>query len=292
MKTKTPMMIQFEEMKKKHPDSILLFRVGDFYEVFGDDAKDAADILGITLTTRPADGEKIYLAGFPHHALDTYLPKLVRAGRRVAICEQLEEPRKKVKRGAPEPQPEPQPEPMPEPKPEEFQTLAEALGLPEIPKPQPKPQPQPQPYKIPEVKLSYVRDLECGYPVLKGSQEVAEFLLSVWDPETIDYHESIKAILLNNRNKVLGIITISEGSATASVFDVKKFLTAALLMNAQSVIMAHNHPSGNLIPSPSDDGITRSAKNGLEAVGMRLLDHVIITSSGYYSYCDQSRLVV
>lgn len=98
--TAAPLMKQYEEMKKKHPDAVLLFRCGDFYECFGEDAQIASDILGITLTTR-ANGkaDKIYLAGFPHHALDTYLPKLVRAGKRVAICEQLEEPKtKKVKR--------------------------------------------------------------------------------------------------------------------------------------------------------------------------------------------------
>lgn len=95
----TPLMKQYEEMKKKHPDAILLFRVGDFYECFGEDAADASEILGITLTRR-ANGkaEPIKLAGFPHHALDKYLPKLVRAGRRVAICEQLEEPKKAAKR--------------------------------------------------------------------------------------------------------------------------------------------------------------------------------------------------
>ncbi|MCM1291845.1 MAG: DNA mismatch repair protein MutS [Prevotella sp.] len=96
-------MKQYYEMKGKHPDAILLFRVGDFYETFAEDAIDASSILGITLTRR-ANGSASYveLAGFPHHALDTYLPKLVRAGRRVAICEQLEDPKltkKLVKRG-------------------------------------------------------------------------------------------------------------------------------------------------------------------------------------------------
>lgn len=92
----TTLMKQYKEMKKKHPDAILLFRVGDFYELFGEDAVIASDVLGITLTRR-ANGKKnsIELAGFPHHALDTYLPKLVRAGHRVAICEQLEEPKAK-----------------------------------------------------------------------------------------------------------------------------------------------------------------------------------------------------
>ncbi len=96
-------MKQYIEMKQKHPDAILLFRVGDFYETFSDDAIVASEILGITLTRR-ANGVSQYveLAGFPHHALDSYLPKLVRAGKRVAICEQLEDPKltkKLVKRG-------------------------------------------------------------------------------------------------------------------------------------------------------------------------------------------------
>ncbi len=99
----TPLMKQYYDIKEKHPDAVLLFRVGDFYETFGDDAIKAAGILGITLTKR-ANGSASFveLAGFPHHALDTYLPKLVRAGQRVAICEQLEDPKmtkKIVKRG-------------------------------------------------------------------------------------------------------------------------------------------------------------------------------------------------
>jgi DNA mismatch repair protein MutS len=90
----TPLMKQYYDVKKKHPDAILLFRVGDFYETFGEDAIRASAILGITLTKR-ANGAATFveLAGFPYHALDTYLPKLVRAGQRVAICEQLEDPK-------------------------------------------------------------------------------------------------------------------------------------------------------------------------------------------------------
>ena len=99
----TPMMKQFVEMKAKHPDAVLLFRVGDFYETYGSDAVTASEILGITLTRRANGAAKtVEMAGFPHHALDTYLPKLVRAGKRVAICDQLEDPKltkKLVKRG-------------------------------------------------------------------------------------------------------------------------------------------------------------------------------------------------
>ncbi len=99
----TPLMKQYNNIKTKHPDAILLFRVGDFYETFGEDAIRASEILGITLTRR-ANGSASFveLAGFPYHALDTYLPRLVRAGQRVAICEQLEDPKltkKIVKRG-------------------------------------------------------------------------------------------------------------------------------------------------------------------------------------------------
>ena len=105
-----PLLKQYQEMKKKHPDAILLFRVGDFYEIFGEDAVQASDILGITLTRRQNGiDSRIELAGFPHHALDVYLPKLVRAGKRVAICEQLEDPKLKrtpeKKADAPKPAP-------------------------------------------------------------------------------------------------------------------------------------------------------------------------------------------
>lgn len=99
----TPLMKQYFEIKSKHPDAILLFRVGDFYETFSDDAIAASEILGITLTRRAnGSASSVELAGFPHHALDTYLPKLVRAGKRVAICDQLEDPKQTktlVKRG-------------------------------------------------------------------------------------------------------------------------------------------------------------------------------------------------
>ena len=89
----TPMMRQFFEMKAKHPEALLLFRCGDFYETYGEDALIASRILGITLTRRNNGGNsgQIEMAGFPYHALDTYLPKLIRAGKKVAICDQLED---------------------------------------------------------------------------------------------------------------------------------------------------------------------------------------------------------
>ena len=119
-----PLLKQYQEMKKKHPDAILLFRVGDFYEIFGEDAAQASEILGITLTRRQNGVDsRIELAGFPHHALDMYLPKLVRAGKRVAICEQLEVPKltkaarqKAVETVTPNQAPKAEPKPVESPK--------------------------------------------------------------------------------------------------------------------------------------------------------------------------------
>jgi len=105
IKKVTPLMQQYNAIKTKHPDALLLFRVGDFYETFGEDAVKAAKILGIILTHRNNGGDKTELAGFPHHSLNTYLPKLVKAGQRVAICDQLEDPKQTksiVKRGVTE----------------------------------------------------------------------------------------------------------------------------------------------------------------------------------------------
>lgn len=90
----TPMLKQFYDLKAKHPDAIILFRCGDFYEMYSEDAKKASETLGITLTrsskTKDKDGSGLYMAAFPYHALDIYLPKLIRAGHRVAICDQIE----------------------------------------------------------------------------------------------------------------------------------------------------------------------------------------------------------
>ena len=126
-----PLLKQYQEMKKEHPDAILMFRVGDFYEIFGKDAVEASEILGITLTRRMNGiDNRIELAGFPHHALDTYLPKLVRAGKRVAICEQLEDPKLKkttkqrvVETVTPNQPPKTEPKPVEPPKPKPVKAI-------------------------------------------------------------------------------------------------------------------------------------------------------------------------
>lgn len=103
-------------------------------------------------------------------------------------------------------------------------------------------------------------------------------------------HEEVWIILLNRRNEVITEFRLTSGSATASVFDTKMILKRALLENAQGLAMSHNHPSGNLRPSPQDDNITRKLYSACNAMDIHMIDHVIISTDGYYSYADEGRL--
>ncbi|MDE5814518.1 MAG: hypothetical protein K2H72_09540, partial [Muribaculaceae bacterium] len=103
-------------------------------------------------------------------------------------------------------------------------------------------------------------------------------------------HEEVWIILLNRRNEVITEFRLTSGSATASVFDTKMILKRALLEDAQGLAMSHNHPSGNLRPSPQDDNITRKLYSACNAMDIHMIDHVIISTDGYYSYADQGRL--
>lgn len=148
-------------------------------------------------------------------------------------------------------------------------------------------------YGIPQIKLSYVADrsAECKYgsPVCSSSA-VADALRQWWDKDTLTYTESMVALILNRRNKIIGILPISEGGTSICVFDAKKLVVAALIANASGVILAHNHPSGNLRPSPQDDNVTRRAAEALKAVDIRLLDHIILTDESFFSYQDEGRI--
>lgn len=103
-------------------------------------------------------------------------------------------------------------------------------------------------------------------------------------------HEEVWILLLNRRNEVIKEFRLTSGSSVASVFDTKMIIKRALLEDAQSIAMCHNHPSGNLRPSPQDDNITHKLAEACRAMDLRLLDHVIITVTGYYSYCEEGRL--
>lgn len=104
-------------------------------------------------------------------------------------------------------------------------------------------------------------------------------------------HEEIWVIFLNRQNQVTGKMRLSEGGATATVFDAKKLLRNALYRHAEAVILCHNHPSGSLRPSVNDDNVTKICKESCKAIDLRFLDHVIVTSDGFYSYADSSALM-
>lgn len=104
-------------------------------------------------------------------------------------------------------------------------------------------------------------------------------------------HEEIWALFLNHANHVIGKFRASEGGSSASIFDLKKIIRSAILARAEGVVLCHNHPSGVLNPSPQDDGITRALKKACDALAIRMLDHVIVSTEGFYSYRDNSRIL-
>lgn len=162
----TPMMKQFKDLKSKHPDALILFRCGDFYETYNEDADAASEILGITRTRRT--GTNIRMAGFPYHALETYLPKLIRAGKRVAICDQIEDPKikatKQVVKEIVSPQPKKE-EPKTEPKAEEE------------PKTEPKAEPREKPKTLKEEALERITKFLCKMIELKDNYDEDVVLL-------------------------------------------------------------------------------------------------------------------
>lgn len=124
------------------------------------------------------------------------------------------------------------------------------------------------------------------------SKEIHQLLKKrVFDEDTIGYKETFKVLLLNNSNKVIGYTTISEGGLTSTIVDVRVIMQTALVSNATTILLAHNHPSGNTHPSGQDDNLTRKIKSACELLDIRLLDHIIVTPyESYYSYQDEGRL--
>lgn len=127
---------------------------------------------------------------------------------------------------------------------------------------------------------------------MKGSKDIHDLLKTrVYDEDTIGYKETFKVLILNNSNKIIGYTTISEGGLTSTIVDVRTILQTALVCNATSIILSHNHPSGNPRPSFQDDNITRKIKDACGLMDIRVLDHIIVTpEDSYYSYCDEGRL--
>lgn len=127
---------------------------------------------------------------------------------------------------------------------------------------------------------------------IRNSEDLHKFLISrVYDDETIGYKETFKVLLLNNSNKIIGYTTISEGGLTSTIVDVRMIMQTALVSNATSIILTHNHPSGNPRPSVHDDNLTKKIKSACELMDIRLLDHIIVTPYDcFYSYCNEGRL--
>lgn len=127
---------------------------------------------------------------------------------------------------------------------------------------------------------------------INEAKDIHQLLInSVFDADTIGYKETFKVLLLNNANKIIGYTTISEGGLTSTIVDVRMILQTALVSNATSIILTHNHPSGNPRPSGHDDNLTKKIKSACELMDIRLLDHIIVTPyDSFFSYCDEGRL--
>lgn len=145
---------------------------------------------------------------------------------------------------------------------------------------------------IAEVKLSYKPDPSILNSIMLSNSELAkEMFITSWDVDQIGFRECFKVMLLNRANKVLGIMTVSEGGQTSTIVDPKIILQAAILSHSASVILCHNHPSGRTEPSDSDIRLTSKVKQGLQLFDITLLDHLIISPTGAsFSFADNGNL--
>ena len=146
-------------------------------------------------------------------------------------------------------------------------------------------------FEVNEVKLSYkAKQKASERPKALNSKASYDILLNCFDSDTIEFRESFKVLLLNRSNQVLGVFNVSEGGISETVVDIRLILQSVILSNASGIILAHNHPSGNLKPSIQDDDITNRIKKACEIMNISLLDHIVITSEHYYSYADEGKI--
>ena len=145
--------------------------------------------------------------------------------------------------------------------------------------------------QVAEIQLIYRSNVKPSQrPKVSTSKEVYELRFKNWDVDKIEFVEQFKVMLLNRSNKVLGIFELSSGSVAGTVADPKLVFVAALKANASSIILAHNHPSGCLNPSQADINLTKKIKEGGKLLDVAVLDHVIITTEGYFSFADEGML--
>lgn len=145
------------------------------------------------------------------------------------------------------------------------------------------------PKEVAEIKVSYST---TSTPKIKitSVNKAFEVLLSLWDLDTIELQEEFKVLLLNRANEVLGIYPLSKGGITGTVVDSRLIFAVALKCNATGILLCHNHPSGNLKPSDADITLTRSIKKCADFLDITLIDHLIITRNGYYSFSNEGKL--
>ena len=146
-------------------------------------------------------------------------------------------------------------------------------------------------YQVAEVELSYKTRVKASErPQIKSSKDGYELLKSHWDANKIEFVEQFKVLLLNRANKVLGMYEVSCGGVTGTIADPKLIFTAALKANACNIILSHNHPSGNLMPSMADEQLTRKIKEGGKLLDIQVMDHIIVTTESYFSFADEGLL--
>jgi DNA repair protein RadC len=144
---------------------------------------------------------------------------------------------------------------------------------------------------VAEVELVYKNKVKPSErPMVKSSKEGYELLLQTWDENKIEFVEQFKVVLMNRAQRVLGIYELSTGGVAGTVADPKLVFTAALKANACNIILSHNHPSGNLKPSRADEELTKKIREAGTYLDVKVLDHIIVTSEGYYSFADEGLL--
>ena len=146
-------------------------------------------------------------------------------------------------------------------------------------------------FQVSEIQLSYRPQFKASErPKIGSSADVYQILLNNWDLDTLELRESFKILLLNRGNRILGIYEVSSGGMAGTVADPKLIFGAALKSAASSVILSHNHPSGQLKPSTADLALTKKISNAGEFLDIAVLDHLIIAANGYYSFADEGLL--
>ena len=143
--------------------------------------------------------------------------------------------------------------------------------------------------EIAEIKVSY-NSVSTPEVKITSVQKAAEILLSTWDKDTLELQEEFKVMFLNRANLVLGIYPLSKGTTSGTLVDVKLIFGVALKSNASGIIITHNHPSGNLKPSDADIELTKKIKKCADFLDITLIDHIIVTKNGFYSFSNEGKL--